>query len=316
MPDLQMRFHADMLVLSAPIDAALEKQGIDVESEREFLSLNEPETILEALRMESVAGAACMVTPTNGITEARLAHFRMQDKAAQMAQAALSSVHSLTPQHVLAEIGPTMLPIDPSGKQSLVANRDQYSNAVKAFSLQVGAALGAGAPVGILSFEDPAEGLDAFFLNGMVSIDDMRCALMGVRKMCDTPVIASVNVDGKGNLVGRHESIEQAADVMEEFEADAVGFSTKAPLDQAAKIAERLVRAVDLPVLVQLEVDHVDNRQGEETPENPYFCADTMVGAAMRLRDAGAQFLRATGAATPAYTGALAVSTMGVDSIR
>ena len=41
--------------------------------------------------------------------------------------------------------------------------------------------------------------------------------------------------------------------------------------------------------------------------------ADAVVDAAVRLRASGVQFLRATGAATPAYTGALAATTAGLD---
>jgi 5-methyltetrahydrofolate--homocysteine methyltransferase len=295
MPDIQMRFHTDMLVLSSPIDAALVAQGVDVETQRELLSVIEPETIDEALRLQSIAGAPCLVTPTNGITRARLAHNRLEDRDEVIAHAALDMVRDLAPQHIIAEIGPTRLPIDPTSKTSLVANRDQYAGAVTAFG---------------------TDGIDAFFLNGMADIDDMRCALMGVRKMCDVPVIASIGVDAHGNVIGRDQSIEDAVDLMEDFEADVIGFSTTAQLDAAAAICERACRATELPILVQLEVNAVAPRQRDATPENPYFCADTMVGAAMRLRGAGAQFLRASGAATAAYAGALVASIAGTDAIR
>jgi len=35
MPDIELRFHKDMLVLSAPIDAALARQGIDAARDRQ-----------------------------------------------------------------------------------------------------------------------------------------------------------------------------------------------------------------------------------------------------------------------------------------
>ena len=43
------------------------------------------------------------------------------------------------------------------------------------------------------------------------------------------------------------------------------------------------------------------------------FTPDTMQPAAVKLFGAGVQFLRATGAATPAYTGALAATVAGLD---
>ena len=42
MPDIQLRFHHDMLVLSSPIAAALERQGFEIEGDIELLLMTEP----------------------------------------------------------------------------------------------------------------------------------------------------------------------------------------------------------------------------------------------------------------------------------
>ena len=39
MADIQLRFHHDMLVFSAPIDYALARQGVDVNDDFEFTSV-------------------------------------------------------------------------------------------------------------------------------------------------------------------------------------------------------------------------------------------------------------------------------------
>ena len=80
-------------------------------------------------------------------------------------------------------------------------------------------------------------------------------------------------------------------------------------------MTRRAAQATDLPLLVQLHVACKDPKQGKATAENPYYCADTMVQAAVRLRAEGAQFLRAVGDASPAYTGALAATLSGLDVI-
>ena len=76
---------------------------------------------------------------------------------------------------------------------------------------------------------------------------------------------------------------------------------------------EQVRDQVDAPILVQLVVRERAPRQGGPTPENPYYCADAMEGAAVKLYAAGVQFLRATGQATPAYTGALVATVSGLD---
>ncbi|MBQ2681528.1 MAG: hypothetical protein IJF97_06295, partial [Eggerthellaceae bacterium] len=76
MPDIELRFGKDMLVLSAPIDAVLARQGIDSARDRQYLNLMEPDVVQDALNLEMVAGAQCLVTTTEDITRARLAHVR------------------------------------------------------------------------------------------------------------------------------------------------------------------------------------------------------------------------------------------------
>ena len=57
MPDIQMRFNKDMLVLSTPLDYQLASQGFDP-SDREYVVLCEPELIEEAFKLEkSIDGA-------------------------------------------------------------------------------------------------------------------------------------------------------------------------------------------------------------------------------------------------------------------
>lgn len=294
MPDIALRFNKDMLVIAAPIDHALAMQGVDVDLDREFFNLIEPESIHEAQRLEALTGAQCLASNTSGITQARLTHVGLEDRAHEIASAALKIVNSLKPQHVLAEIGPTLLPIDPSSKTSLMQDRQQYAHAAK----DIG-----------------EKRIDAYFLNGMVSLPDMMCALAGIRAVSDLPIFASMKVDGSGLVVGRTQTIEEAAALMTEYEADVVGIEIAAPLEQVIALVERMKTVTDLPILVQLEVIERNPRQTEPTPENPYPSPDAMVEAALKLRDVGVQFLRATGKATPAYTGALVATTDGLDAI-
>ena len=45
MPDIALRFHKDMLVLSSPVAVVLARQGFDVEHDLEFANLVEPEAV-------------------------------------------------------------------------------------------------------------------------------------------------------------------------------------------------------------------------------------------------------------------------------
>lgn len=293
MPDIQLRFGRDMLVLSSPVSSVLARQGFAEGGDIEYATLMEPEAVRDALRLNLTAGVQCLVTETAAMTPARLAHRGMEDSLEQLLKTSISIAGDLSPQHVLVEIGPCGLPLDPSSKASLNENRDQYVRAARACQ---------------------EAAFDAFFLNGFTNATDLKCALMGVRQMSARPVIASVDVSGDGVLANGRTDIEEALSVMVDFEADVVGFATKSPVEQACGLAKRAA-ATGLPVLSQLDVAECNPRQRVATADNPYFCPDVVVDAALALRRSGAQFLRACGKATPAYAGAMVAATEGADVV-
>ena len=129
-------------------------------------------------------------------------------------------------------------------------------------------------------------------------------------------MFASVDVDADGVLSGGRHTFAEALEVMVDFEASVAGFATRAPLEAATSLARQACAAGSLPVLAQLIVGAHDPKQGGATESNPYFCPDVLVAAGTQLRGAGAQFLRAGGAATPAYTGALVAASEGFDVVR
>lgn len=346
MADIQMRFHKDMLVVSAPLDATLAAQGVAVEYDRPYLNLVEQDSLEDALRLESIAGAQCLVTATEDITPARLAHGRMEADSDRIAAAALEAVRTVNPQHILAAIGPCGLPLDGSSKASLNENRSQYASAARAFDN--------------LRF-------DAFLLDGFTSIDDLKCALMGVAQVSDKPVFASVllgSLDGLAPAkpsaaasakessfsvqdinsglppdgytvldnpvdplayLDRHSPLEperwpEAVAVMADLGAAVAGFETADPLPKALDYAKTAAQAASLPIMASLRVvkDPLGASALGLTPleDLQEYTPDTLVLAGQRLRDAGVQFLRATGEATAACTGALAASVSGEDAKR
>ena len=293
MADLALRFGKDMLVVSSPIQEALRRAGIESARDQALALLVEPETIEEAYRMETVAGPQCMVTPVADFTPARLVAVGAEGKGEALAEAALAVMAEFKPQHTLVEIAP----LDPDSKASLVENRDQYARAAQLFD---------------------GRAFDAFFLNGFTTADDLKCALMGLRKVTDAPIIASVDVQGDGVLTSGRGTWREAVEVMVEYGAAVAGFSTLAAPSQARSLADTArealeARGADLCLAATLQVFQRDAKQQGPTAENPYYSPDTMMPAALELRAAGVQFLRAAGQATPAYTGVLAVTVAGLD---
>lgn len=294
MPDIALRFNKDMLVLSTPLDYQLKAQGFDLLSDREYVALCEPELVEEAFRLEKIIETPCLVTATEGITNARLSHSNFEDRAPEMAEIAYKGAASFTPQHIIAAIGPTGLPLDPSSAASLKQSRFQYEDAVRALSSQP---------------------FDALYFTGFASAYDAQCALMGARAVYDGPLMVSLLLDEDQQLASGH-TLEEAVALCDDSGADVIGIVSSVGPEALEALAARMVSATDKPLLVDIAVGPKNPRQFAPTEEEPYPSADALVDAAWRLRNAGVQFLRASGHATPAYTGALLATVMGHDVVN
>ena len=304
MADIQMRFNRDMLVISNAIDYQLKKRGVNNAKNSAYINLMEAESVQDALRLNTMAGAQCVVANTRYITPARLAkESGMRGKEADVARAAISVAQVVCPQHILAEIGPCGLPLDASSKSSLNENKDQYARAARAF--------------------DGLE-FDAFFLSGFKSVADLKCALMGVSQVSGMPIFASVDVSNAKDaavqvpdilLANGRDKFTEALDVMVEFGASVIGFSVAGNLNTALELA-KLACQTNAPVLAQLCVEKEPDES--KTPKHvtkidpsTFDTPDAMAQAALQLCKSGVQFLRAVGNVEPAHTAALAAMVSG-----
>lgn len=300
MADLALRFGRDMLTIASPLAAWLNQAGIESPRDQALTLLVEPETIEEGYRLQMAAGPQCLSTAIAAFTPARLRALGLsEDDGVSLAGASVAAMNAFKPQHGLVALAPCGLPLDPSSKASLVENRDQYARAAALFENHI---------------------FDGFLLEGFSSLDDLKCALMGVRKASDALILASVDVTADGAMASGHGSWRDAVEIMAEFGAAVAGFSTLAAPDDASDLvrqgAETLAAmGADLCLMASLEVYRSDDGQVAATRENPYPIPDTMMDTALRLRAAGAQFLRACGQATPAYTGVLSAAVAGLDVV-
>ena len=306
MSDIALRFGKDMLTLTAPLEPGLAAQGVDTDKDVEFMALVEPDTIRDAYRLQMVGEPQVLVTATRGITPARLARHNMEGRLEDLCVASLTVARSMNPQHILVEMWPCGLPLDPDSATSMKEHRDQYARVAKVYEALDKNTDGTGATA-----------FDGYLLSGFSTVAALKAAIAGIRKVSDKPLFASVVVDGYG-LMGsaKKETLEEAIAVMEEFGADVCGFATYADESKAYDLVQRAVAVTAKPVLVSLAVAKRDPKQGEATPENPYYSPDTMITAAVKMRAAGAQFVRATSAASPAYTAVIAAALTGRDVVK
>ncbi len=290
MADIQLRFNKDMLVLSTPFTGVLRSFGYD-EADRDYAILCESEVVEESFKFESMANTPVFVLPTETITNARLMHSRFEGRSGLMAKNCYEAAAKFKPQHILAAIEPTGLPLDESSKTSMKQSFTQYQAAIREL------------------IEHP---LDGMIFSGFDNGFDAQCALMGARSVYDGPIFITFKLDAAGMLLSGSHTLKDAAALAADSGADVLGVVSDQSLDALCSFADTLA-TLDRPMLFEIEVSRVDKRQAFPNPENPYARTDFMVDAALELRKHGVQFFRAGGNATPAYTGSLVAILTGLD---
>lgn len=295
MADIQLRFDKDLLVLSTTMDEFFRAHGFDPDAERDYAILCEPELIEEEFRLESLMRTPIFVTPTEAITANRLAQERFEGRAVDVAAAAFAEAARFKPQHVIGAVGPSGLPLDPSSAASLKQSRNAYRDAVQALATQP---------------------FDALGLFGFTNLSDLQCALMGARSVYDGPLFTQIAVESADQRFEDGRDLAAAAAFMAEYGADVVGAASSARPDEFARIARCMREGTDKPLSAQVQVARFEKRYLNPPTDNPYYQPDTLLPLVSALHEAGVQFLRAGGNATPAYTSVLDAACEGLDVRR
>lgn len=93
-------------------------------------------------------------------------------------------------------------------------------------------------------------GVDLFVVETMVSLQEMRAAVLAIRRCCDLPILASFTVDENGfTFLGTE--VTAAALVLERLGVDAVGVNCSMGPEQMLPVVKKLRKATALPVIAK-----------------------------------------------------------------
>jgi len=230
MPDIMMRLGRDVLVLEGAMGTMLQRAGLPAGECPELLNVSAPEIVAEVHRLYELAGADCCSTNTFGGSRTKLAEYGYGDRVEEFNRAAVRICKGDGAPHVLADLGPTGLVLEPLGRAT-------FDEVFAVFAEQAAA----------LAAEEP----DALFFETFTDIAELRCGVLAAKSVCDLPVFASCTFGLSGRMDLSGTDPETAAVVLEAAGADAVGLNCGLGPDQMLELARRMVSATRLPVLVQ-----------------------------------------------------------------
>ena len=110
-------------------------------------------------------------------------------------------------------------------------------------------------------------GVDLFVVETMVSLQEMRAAVLAIREVCDLPVLATFTVDANGfTFLGTE--ITAAAVTLERMGVDAVGLNCSMGPDQMGLAVQKMKQAVHIPVIAKANAGHPEQEDGRSIPHD------------------------------------------------
>jgi len=282
MPDIQLRLGRDVLVVEGAMGTMLHRAGLPAGECPELLNITAPEMIGDVHRLYKLAGADCSVTNTFGGSSIKLAEYGYADRVEEFNRAAVRIAKRDGAPHVLADVGPTGLVLQPLGSAT-------FDEVFEAFAEQVRA----------LAAETP----DAILIETMTDIAEARCAVLAAKSACDLPVFVTCTFGLSGRMDLSGTDPETAAVVLAAAGADAVGMNCGLGPDQMLPLLKRMAAATTLPLIVQPNAG-LPTLDAEGRTVFPGTSAEMGVAAAA-FRAAGAAVIGSCCGSTPSYTGSI-----------
>lgn len=221
-----------VLVLDGAMGTMLQERGLRPGQSPEELNLTLPEVVAGVHREYLDAGADIIVTNTFGGSRAKLEHYGLQDRVAEINARAVAIAREVCGDraYVAASIGPTGQFVEPVGDVS-------FDEMAAIFREQAQALIDAGA--------------DLITLETFLDIKEIRAAVIAIRGISpEIPVIAQLTFDNEGRTV-LGTSPEAAAVTLEAAGADIVGSNCGLGPDGICDVMAAMRRVTLLPLISQ-----------------------------------------------------------------
>jgi len=281
MPDIGLRLGREVLVIDGAMGTMLQRHDIPSGQSLMQLNVTAPELVEEVHRLYSLAGADCATTNSFGGSRHKLEAYGLGDQVTDLNRAAVRLARSGGAPHILADMGPTGLVMEPLGSATFDEVFEQFAEQASALA---------------------AEHPDALFIETMTDIAEARCAVLAARSVTDLPVFVTVTFGLSGRMDLSGTSPEAAAVILEAAGATAVGMNCGLGPEQMLPLVERMAEATSLPIIVQPNAGMPRLEDGVTVFPGT---ADEMGSYAARFVDAGASLVGSCCGSTPSFTGAI-----------
>ena len=272
-----------VLVLDGAMGTMLQERGLKAGQSPEEMNLTAPEVVAGVHRAYLEAGADIIVTNTFGGTSAKLEHYGLGDRVAEINEKAVRLAREVAGEkaYVAGSIGPTGRFLEPVGDLC-------FDEAAAMFGEQAKALIDAGC--------------DLITLETFLDIKEIRAAVIAIREISqDIPVIAMLTFEEKGRSV-LGSPPEAAAITLEAVGASMIGSNCGLGVDGIYEILRAMRQVTSLPLICQANAGLPILKDGQTVfPGTP----QEMTAYHDRLIELGVRVIGGCCGTTPAHIGAM-----------
>lgn len=279
------------IILDGATGTNLMAAGMPVGICPESWILDHPQVMIDLQKAYVEAGSQILYAPTFTANRMKLQEYGLEDKLKEMNQALVA------------------LSKEAAGGKALVAG-DITMTGQQLF------------PLGDMMFEDLVEvyqeqaealrdaGVDLFVVETMMSLQECRAALLGIREVCGLPVMVSLtyNKDGR-TLYGTNP--ETAVTVLQSLGADVIGINCSTGPVEMAELVAKMAEYATVPILAKPNAGFPE-LEGKQTVYK--MTPEEFSEAGKALLDAGAALLGGCCGTTPEHIRALAEAVKGKET--
>lgn len=276
--EFQRRVKGQVLLLDGAAGSNFLKAGMPAGVCTELWLTEHPEVLLKLQRDYVEAGAQIIYAPTFGGNRAMLEEKKVNLSVQEINSriVALSKEAAADRALVAGDMTMTGKQLVPNGTYSIHEAADVYRE-------QAQALLDAG--------------VDLFVVETMVSLQEMRAAVLAIRSVCDLPILCTFTVDANGfTFLGTE--ITAAAVTLERMGIDAVGLNCSMGPDQMELAVRKIKEAVQIPVIAKANAGHPEQENGRTVYK---MTAETYAKHANKLLDADVDLIGGCCGTTPEF---------------
>lgn len=279
-----------VLIFDGAMGTMLQERGLAPGGCPEEMNLLSPEVVTGIHREYVDAGADLVNTNTFGGSRAKLAHYGLEGKVAEINRRAVELARQAcaTETLVAGSVGPTGRFLEPVGDAG-------FDEMVEIFAEQISALAEAGAD--LINFET------------FLDIRELRAGIIACRSVCDLPVSAQMTFgDGGRTVLGTPP--EAAAVTLDALQVDLLGSNCGLGIDGIFELLQAMRSVTDRPLIVQANAGLPVLRDGETIfPGTP----EEMTAYHSRLVEMGVRVIGGCCGTTPQHIRAMRQALQGLD---